>query len=41
VILLGCLLAALLTGTAIAYWLMRQISTPLFRLATILTSEPL
>jgi hypothetical protein len=38
-ILLGCLLAALLAGAAIAYWLVRQISTPLFRLATILTSD--
>lgn len=38
-ILLGCLLAALLAGAAIAYWLVRQISTPLFRLATLLTSD--
>ncbi|MGW6199584.1 CHASE3 domain-containing protein [Kribbella sp. NPDC055110] len=40
-ILLGCLLAALLAGALIAYWLIRQISMPLFRLAAMLTAEPL
>jgi methyl-accepting chemotaxis protein len=40
-ILLGCLLAALLAGAVIAYWLIRQISMPLFRLAAMLTAEPL
>lgn len=39
-ILLGCLLAALVTGAAIAYWLLRQISAPIFQLAVLLTSDP-
>ncbi|WP_328518703.1 hypothetical protein [Kribbella sp. NBC_00359] len=41
VILVGCLLAALLAGIVIAYWLVRQMSSPLFKLAAILTAEPL
>ena len=41
VILVGCLLAALLAGSVIAYWLVRQMSSPLFKLAAILTAEPL
>lgn len=41
VILVGCLVAALLAGSVIAYWLVRQISMPLFKLAAILTADPL
>jgi methyl-accepting chemotaxis protein len=41
VILVGCLLAALLAGSVIAYWLVRQISMPIFKLAAILTADPL
>lgn len=40
-ILIGCLGVALLVGAVIAYWLLRQISRPIFKLAAMLTADPL
>lgn len=39
--LIGCLVAALVAGAVIAYWLLRQISLPIFKLAAMLTADPL
>jgi methyl-accepting chemotaxis protein len=39
-ILIGCLGVALLAGAVIAYWLLRQISRPIFKLAAMLTADP-
>ena len=40
-ILIGCLLVALTAGAVIAYWLLRQITLPIFKLAALLSAEPL
>ncbi|MFF0264180.1 hypothetical protein [Kribbella sp. NPDC004536] len=40
-ILVGCLLVALVAGAVIASWLLRQISLPIFKLAAMLTADPL
>jgi methyl-accepting chemotaxis protein len=38
-ILIGCLLVALVAGVFIAFWLLRQISLPIFKLAAMLTPD--